>query len=133
MYRATSRLPLKPEKEKLQMRRNIDVDDNDEPAAKFSSEYHYITAKVIITHNTTATATIYRTTAVQPEVRTRGIVLFNESKGGTQYPIRFIHNRTFTTALTLRPGDKIFVERGRFGPMAGQKETELLVKKFIKL
>jgi hypothetical protein len=133
MYRATSRLPLKPEKEKLQMRRNIDVDDNDEPAARFSSEYHYITAEVKVTHNTTATATIYRKTAVQPEVRTRGIVLFNESNGGTHYPLRFVHDRTFTTALTLRPGDKIFVERGRFGTMPGQKETELLVKKFIKL
>lgn len=113
------------------MRQNNDVDENDVDAAKFTRQIRYISVDAIITKSTTATAKIYRTTVIQNEVLTSGILLMNDSPRGIQYPIRFVHDRTYTPALQLRPGDKIRIQQGRFVSRRGRKETEFHVKSFI--
>ena len=98
-----------------------------------SSPYHYINVDVIITETPHAEASIYRRHIVQHEVCTTGIMLFNKAKGGVQYPVRFVHDRTIASATALRSGDKIRVEMGRFKKRHGRGETEFIVKKFFPL
>jgi hypothetical protein len=114
------------------MRKNIDVSKNDKEDAKFNLSYHYISVEAFITERPRPSATIYRDSVVQQEVRSGAILLFETAKGGERYPIRFIHDRTIELAMKLRVGDKIWVEMGRFGTMHGQKETEFLIKSFKK-
>lgn len=115
------------------MRQNNDVDENDVDAAKYTRQIRYISVDAIITKSTTATAKIYRTTVIQNEVLTSGILLMNESPGGIKYPIRFVHDRTYTQALQLRTGDKIRIEQGRFVNRHGRSDTEFHVKAFTIL
>jgi hypothetical protein len=95
-----------------------------------SSPYRYITVDVVITQKPHTEASIYRTKVIQQEVVTSGVILFDKSKGGVHYPIRFVHDRTLSAASTLRSGNKIHVEMGRFDTRPGRKETELIVKDF---
>lgn len=115
------------------MRQNNDVDKSDVDAAKFTRQIRYISVDAIITKSTTATAKIYRTTVIQNEVLTSGLLLRNDLPGGIEYPIRFVHDRTYTPALQLRPGDKIRIQQGRFVSRHGRKDTEFHVKAFTTL
>ncbi len=50
--------------------------------------------------------------------------------GGDLYPVRFVHNRTLDGAKTLKLGELIHIERGRFNKKHGRSEVELHVKRF---
>jgi hypothetical protein len=112
------------------MRRNNDIDSRDVDDAQFTKEIRYISVDAVITTTSTATATIYRKSVIQNEVLTKGVLLFDESKGGVTYPIRFVHDRTITSALQLRPGDRIRIQTGRFISKHGRSDTEFHVKSF---
>jgi hypothetical protein len=98
-----------------------------------SSPYRYIDAVVIITQSPRAEASIYRNKVVQHEVCTTGVLMFDNTPGGTTYPIRFVHDRTTTSATQLRSGDRIYVEMGRFKERHGRAGTEFIVKDFSLL
>ena len=102
-------------------------------SANTSSPYRYIDVVVVITQSPRAEASIYRNEIVQHEVCTTGVLMFENTPGGTAYPIRFVHGRTITSATQLRSGDKIFVEMGRFNERRGHTETEFIVKDFSLL
>ena len=97
---------------------------------KTESHLRYIDVDVIITETPHAEASIHRNHIIQHEVCTTGVLMFDNIPGGTAYPIRFVHNRTITTATQLRSGDKIYVEMGRFKERHGRAGTEFIVKDF---
>ena len=85
---------------------------------------------VVITQTPRSEASVYHNKKIQHEVCTTGVLMFDNIPGGTTYPIRFVHNRTITTATQLRSGDKIYVEMGRFKVRHGRAGTEFIVKDF---